>query len=78
MNMTDEKQQPDQPTARALRRELFSDELLDELMSRVDSVGVSLPIAASLLETCHGRRLAQVLNPDIPLPGHFNIFDHFA
>ena len=42
MNMTDEKQQPDQATARALRSELFSDELLDELMSRVDSGGVSL------------------------------------
>ena len=38
MNMTDEMSQPDQPTARALRSELFS----DELMSRVDSGGVSL------------------------------------
>ena len=36
------------------------------------------PIQASLLETCHGRRLAKVLNPDIPLPGHFSIFDHLA
>ena len=42
MNMTDENQQTDQPTARSLRRELFSDQLLDELMSRVDSDGVSL------------------------------------
>jgi len=42
VDMTDEKQQPDQPSARALRNELFSDELLDELMSRVDSGGVSL------------------------------------
>ena len=38
----------------------------------------NLPIAASPLETCHGRRLAKVLNPDIPLPGHFSIFDHLA
>jgi len=40
--MTDENQQMDQPTARSLRRELFSDQLLDKLMSRVDSDGVSL------------------------------------
>jgi putative transposase len=31
-----------EPAARALRRELFSDELLDELMSRVDADGVAL------------------------------------
>ena len=30
------------PAARALRKELFSDELIDELMSRVDEGGVSL------------------------------------
>lgn len=34
-----------------------------------------LPIKASPLETHLGRRLAKVINPDIPLPGHFSIFD---
>ena len=60
MNMTDENQQTDQPTARSLRRELFSDQLLDELMSRVDSDGVSLtgeggflPELAKELERTH-------------------------
>ena len=38
MSMTDETRQ----AARALRTELFSDELLDQLMSRVDSDGVAL------------------------------------
>jgi len=31
-----------EPAARSLRRELFSDELIDELMSRVDSDGLAL------------------------------------
>lgn len=31
-----------EPAARSLRRELFSDELLDELMSRVDADGLAL------------------------------------
>lgn len=30
------------PEVRALRKELFSDELLDQLMSKVDEGGVSL------------------------------------
>jgi len=35
----------------------------------------NLPIRTSPLEARHGGRLAQVFNPDIPLPGHFSIFD---
>ena len=35
-----------------------------------------LPVHTSPLETRHGTRLAQILNPDIPLPGHLNIFEH--
>ena len=45
MSMTDEKKSAaaaSTPAARALRKELFSDELLDQLMSRVDQDGVSL------------------------------------
>jgi putative transposase len=38
-----------EPTARALRRELFSDELLDQLMSRVDADGVALTGAGGFL-----------------------------
>lgn len=34
-----------------------------------------LPIDDSTLETWQGRRLARVLNPEVPLPGHINIFD---
>ena len=41
MNMTVEKKKGS-PEARALRTELFSDQLLDELMSRVDEDGVAL------------------------------------
>ena len=33
------------------------------------------PVKTSTLETIHGHRLAKVLNPHIPLPGHLNIFD---
>ena len=35
----------------------------------------NLPIDTSRLEVRHGRRLARVINPGIPLPGHFSIFD---
>jgi hypothetical protein len=35
----------------------------------------NLPITASPLETHLGTRLAHVLNPAIPLPGHISIFD---
>ncbi len=35
----------------------------------------NLPIHTSTLEVRHGRRLARVINPGIPLPGHFSIFD---
>ncbi|HZY01130.1 MAG TPA: hypothetical protein VFE92_16800, partial [Dermatophilaceae bacterium] len=35
----------------------------------------NLPIHTSALEVRHGRRLARVINPGIPLPGHFSIFD---
>ena len=35
-----------------------------------------LPVQTSPLETRHGTRLAQILNPAIPLPGHLNIFEH--
>jgi hypothetical protein len=35
----------------------------------------NLPINLSPLEGRLGRRLARVINPDIPLPGQFNIFD---
>ena len=35
----------------------------------------NLPIDISPLEACLGRCLARVVNPGIPLPGHFNIFD---
>jgi len=38
----------------------------------------NLPIDASNLEVRLGRRLARVLNPDIPLPGHFSIFDEIG
>ena len=41
MSMAVEKKKGS-PRARALRQELFSDELLDELMSRVDEDGVAL------------------------------------
>jgi hypothetical protein len=36
----------------------------------------NLPIRTSNLEAHLGRRLAPVINPDIPLPGHFSILDH--
>jgi len=36
----------------------------------------NLPIEISTLEAHLGRRLAPAVNPDIPLPGHFSIFDH--
>jgi hypothetical protein len=35
----------------------------------------NLPIDVSTLEARLGRRLARVINPDIPLPGHFSVFD---
>lgn len=35
----------------------------------------NLPFDTSTLEARLGRRLAKVLNPDIPLPGHLNILD---
>jgi len=35
----------------------------------------NLPFKASILEVRLGRRVAGVINPDIPLPGTFNIFD---
>src|SRR5215207_10628285 len=38
-----------EPAARALRRELFSDDLLDQLMSRVDENGVALTGAGGFL-----------------------------
>ena len=38
----------------------------------------NLPIKASTLEVCLGRRLAKVINPDIPLPGKINIFDEIG
>ena len=38
----------------------------------------NLPIKASSLEVRLGRRLAKVINPDIPLPGKFNIFDEIG
>ena len=46
-----ERDQPaeSEPAARALRRELFSDELLDRLMSRVDTDGVALTGAGGFL-----------------------------
>ena len=37
----------------------------------------NLPLQTSPLEVLLGRCLAQVINPEIPLPGHFNIFDAF-
>ena len=40
--MTEDKRSEVETAARALRRELFSDELLDQLMSRVDEGGVAL------------------------------------
>ena len=36
------------------------------------------PIDVSNLEARIGRRLAGVLNPDIPLPGHINILDRIG
>ena len=51
MEMTDREVEAGagEPTARALRRELFSDELLDQLMSRVDADGVALTGAGGFL-----------------------------
>jgi hypothetical protein len=37
-----------------------------------------LPIKASSLEVLLGRRVAHVINPGIPLPGHINIFDYIG
>jgi hypothetical protein len=37
----------------------------------------NLPVDVSTLEARLGRQLAQFINPEIPLPGHFNIFDEF-
>jgi hypothetical protein len=34
-----------------------------------------LPVTASSLETQLGSKLAAVLNPAIPLPGHINLLD---
>jgi hypothetical protein len=36
----------------------------------------NLPVTTSVVEARFGRRLAPAINPDIPLPGRFNIFDH--
>jgi hypothetical protein len=36
----------------------------------------NLPVAGSHLEARLGRRLAPIINPVMPLPGEFNIFDH--
>jgi hypothetical protein len=35
----------------------------------------NLPVETSTLEARLGTRLAAVINPDIPLPGHFNLLD---
>jgi hypothetical protein len=35
----------------------------------------NMPIDVSTLETWQGRRVARVINPDIPQPGHINILD---
>ena len=35
----------------------------------------NLPVKTSTLEARLGRRLAPAINPDIPMPGHFSIFD---
>src|SRR4029450_2931038 len=47
--MTEDKRSEVETAARALRRELFSDELLDQLMSRVDEGGVALTGAGGFL-----------------------------
>ena len=49
MEMTEDKRSEVETAARALRRELFSDELLDQLMSRVDEGGVALTGAGGFL-----------------------------
>jgi len=36
------------------------------------------PVKTSPLEASLGRRLASVINPDIPLPGRINLLDHLA
>jgi hypothetical protein len=38
----------------------------------------NLPVKTSALEARHGRLLAWVLNPDIPLPGHLSVADEIA
>ena len=38
----------------------------------------NLPVKTSPLEASYGRQVAQVINPDIPLPGHFSIFEEIA
>ena len=35
----------------------------------------NIPVSTSKLEAHHGRRLAPVLNPDVPPPGRLSIFD---
>src|SRR4029453_13960251 len=47
--MTEDKRSEVETAARALRRGLFSDELLDQLMSRVDEGGVALTGAGGFL-----------------------------
>jgi putative transposase len=49
MTKQDAERQGVEPAARVLRRELFSDELLDQLMSRADSDGVALTGAGGFL-----------------------------
>ena len=50
MEMTErDERDGGEPAARTLRRELFSDELLDQLMSRVDADGVALTGAGGFL-----------------------------
>ena len=49
MEMTGDKGSEVETAARALRRELFSDELLDQLLSRVDEGGVALTGAGGFL-----------------------------
>jgi putative transposase len=49
VEMTEDKRSEVETAARALRRELFSDELLDQLMSRVDEGGVALTGAGGFL-----------------------------
>lgn len=79
MDMTKEQEavSGEEPAARSLRKELFSDELLDELMSRVDEDGLALTgrggflpeLVKAVLERGMGAELSDHLGYERGDPG---------